>query len=774
MNPPLHSFAWRFGGPLAGLPPVFAWSLLALAAVLGGVLIILSYRRTLVVLAPRPRRLLIALRLLLWLGLLLALAGPTRVERTFFKNETRPLAVLVDHSSSMTTPDNRKQRRLDDALRLWRLFAPIAESAHGTPRFFAFADTPAPVSVTDLADLTNLPSGNTRLFASLDHLLAEAPAGGWGGIVTLTDGLDTTGATSGEAIAATTRAAATPLYLLPGHNRHAGRDFLALRELTVPPLVPPRSTFRLEVTLDTYQRSPRELPLRLKVGDTWREPETLHLAAGRRALSWSAEIPADAPGLLSIELVAGTEPDASRARAEVRIASPATTRILYYQGALDWGYRFLADVLRRDPGFTLTPIFTLAPIGSPRPNTSVAGSLPDLPAQAAGYDAFDIVVLANAAASQLSPAQQAALTAWVRSGGTLLFLAPDDASTRAYSGSELEKMLPVVFASTTTDKGENAGVADFRNRMRALGDANSRIETESAKDAPGTSKKSELSSFVWEPRAATLFGAELIESAPRFANYARVDRAKPGADVLARHPTDPASNGDGRAILLALQRYGRGQSAVLTSDALWRWKLDQPSRERGVEKFWQNLFAWLGRERQRGIRFERAPLLATKDHELTLRVVAPSGPLLVTARPEASATAPLVDTTPITLTPSGESGEARLFTWKPAALGTWIIEARLSTEEPTRHFLTVTAKPAGEASGIPTDEALLRALAERTGGAVLTDSPPPAWRSAAAAGNGEQLLRETAEPLWQQGWIFATLLALYALELILRRCFQLL
>jgi hypothetical protein len=182
----------------------------------------------------------------------------------------------------------------------------------------------------------------------------------------------------------------------------------------------------------------------------------------------------------------------------------------------------------------------------------------------------------------------------------------------------------------------------------------------------------------------------------------------------------------------------------------------------------------LGRERQSAVRFERAPLLAEKDYELTLRVVGPSGPLLVTARPEAAATGTLVGTTPITLTPAGESGEARLFTWRPAALGTWIIEARLGTEEPTRHFLTVTAKPADETSGIPTDDTLLRTLAERTGGEVLTDSPPPAWRSAAAAGPGEQLLRETAEPLWQQGWIFTTLLALYALELILRRRFQLL
>ena len=763
MTDPTHTLAWRFGGPLSGLPPALAWTLLGLAGALGAAWIIVSYRRTLVTLAPGPRRLLVALRLILWTGILLALAGPSRVERTFSQKETRPLAVLVDQSASMTTPDNRHQRRADDALRHWRTLAPAAEAAHGAPRVFAFADSPTPVALANASANANLPGGQTRLFASLDRLLADAPPGGWGGIVTLTDGLDTTREASADALAATTRAAlaaGTPLYLLPGRNRYAGGDFLTLRELTVPTQVPPRSSFRLEITLDSYQTASRDLALRLKVGDTWREPEIVRLDAGRRALAWSADIAADAPGTIPLELVAGSAPDSPRARAEVRVSAPATTRILYYQGALDWGYRFLADILRRDPAFTLTPIFNLAPAGSARPRAVPAGALPGLPDLAAGYDAFDVVVLANATAAQLSAGQQSALSAWVRGGGVLLFLAPDDSASHSFAGSEVEKMLPVVFGSASGEAGEDPAVTAFRQRMREVGGSNTRLETQFAAKATRATREPALVSFAWEPRAAALFGAELIQTAPRFANYARVARAKPGAEILARHPADPAPDGDGHAILLALQRYGRGQSAVLTSDALWRWKLDQPSRERGVEKFWQNLFAWLGRERQRGVRFERAPLLAEKDRELILRVVAPAGPLALYARLETTAT-------PLALTPAGEDGPARLFHWTPPANGSWIIEARPGNDAPARHFLTVTSAPDGETSGLPPDDTLLRTLAERTGGAVLADSPPPAWHT--AADSDAQLLRETTEPLWHQGWIFVGLLSVYALELVLRR-----
>lgn len=759
--PPVHSLAWRFGGPLAPLPPALAWAVLAVVGLLGAAWIIRSYRRTLVSLAPGPRRLLIALRLLLWTGILFALAGPARVERLYAQKETRPLAVLIDQSASMTTPDNRRQRRLDDALRHWRALAPAAESAHGVPQMFAFADSPAPTALSAADADGGLPAGQTRLFASLDHLLDKAPPGGWGGIVALTDGLDTlAGRDYAGPLADTTRAAlaaGTPIYPVSGKNRYAGGDLFAFRELVLPATVPPRSSFRLEVTLDTYQASARTVPLRLKVGDAWRAPEPVHLAAGRRALAWSVELPAEAPGVLPLELRAGDAADAPSLRAEVRIAAPTNTRVLYYQGALDWGYRFLADILRRDPAFTLTPIFNLAPGSSKLAPPAIRGSLTDLPTSVGGYAKHDILILANATAAQLSAAQQNALSAWVRAGGVLLFIAPDDDATRGFSGSELEKLLPVVFlgdSSNASSGSASIGTQAFRDRIRRLSsgeDGSSRA-----------SREPPLAALAWEPRARALFGDELAAAAPRFGHFAHVSRAKPGAEILGRHPTDLAPDGQ-RSILLALQRYGRGWSAVLASDALWRWKLNQPSRERGVELFWQNLLSWLGRERTRGPRFVNAPLEADPGAELDI--------ILTDAPPDATVSAQLEDDAQMGAFPllvaRGLDNGARVFHWTPPASGRWVLTARSGGEIAVRHWVNVTQRPSGENSGLPGDEALLRALAERTGGSVLADTPPPAWQT--ASNPDTALLRETAAPLWHHAWIFAILLALYATELLLRR-----
>ncbi len=769
MTSTVESLSWRFGGPLAGIPPSLAWSLLGAIGVAGAVWIIIGYRRTLVSLTPRRRLALSALRLFVWLLLLVALAGPTHVQRTYAQKETRPLAVLLDRSDSMTAADNRGARRADDALRRWRALAPTALETFGATRVFAFADDF--VSLPSIDAPSRLQTGRTRVFGALLRTLAEAPPGGWGGIVVLTDGLDTSDAETATALndtVGTALAAATPIFPLPGRNRFAGGEFLSLRDLTVPARVPPRSTFRLEITLDSFQSAPRTLPLRLKVGDTWRAPENFRLDAGRHALAWSVELPAGAPGVIPLELVAGTAPDAPRAHAEVLVAKPASTRILYYQGALDWGYRFLADILHRDPAFTLTTIFNLAPDGRRRAPSQVE-TLPDLPDTAAGYNAFDMVVLANAAAAQLSTAQQSALSAWVGNGGVLLFLAPDNDATRGFAGSELEKMLPVVFADAAPSPGEDPNVTDFRERMRQVGGSRESMEVPFARDAARNTRPPALSAFAWEPGASELFGSDLANTSPLFANYALVNRAKPGAVVLARHPRDLAPAGSEHAILLAFQRYGRGQSAVLTSDALWRWKLNQPSTERGVEKFWQNLLAWLGREHSHGLRFDHAPLQAQKGHELLVRIADATGPLTVTASPSETLAK---ESRLITLVPAGDEKGVRLFRWTPADDGPWVLSARAADGEPVQHWLNVTARASGENSGLPADETLLENLAQRTGGTLLGDTPPPAWLG--TAGQTDALLNETASPLWHQGWILASILTAYALELVLRRRWQLL
>jgi hypothetical protein len=742
-----ENVSWLFGGALAGQPPALAWSIVAALAIGAIGYVVWSYRHALVELPPVKRAILSALRLAAGFTLLLILAAPTRVHHSYAQPPgARPLAVLVDESASMAAPDNRARRRLDDALRRWRELQPAARKAHSEVKTFAFASRMQPATPGDAP--TGLGAEQTRLFAALRETLAHAPVGGWDSIVTLTDGLDTSGTALAEGVDATARdalAQSTALFFVPGRNRYAGQPFFSLRDFNVPARVAPHAKFRVEATFDSFQTQAHAVEVNLKVADAARPAVSLPLASGRRLATWSAEVAAGEPGTMEIELRAGSE----IARATVRVARPSTNRILYFQGALDWSYRFLADILKRNPSFVLTPVFNFPNPAAVLPPGALR-RMPEIPKE---LDGFDIVILANASAAQFTPAQQAALGTWVRGGGVVLFFTPDDDSSQGFAGSELEKMLPVLFAPPQPRAGTTA-----RQVLARFG------------SSAGTAGTTKLTSFAWEEssRVREIFAEaernKVTLVSPEFAEYAHVAAAKPGADVLARHPDDLVAGTQEHAILLAVQRYGSGSSAVLTTDALWRWKLNQPADDRSAEFFWQTLFAWLTRNRDAGLRFAEAPRVAEVGHELTLRVVG--------AKPEKLQVEAVAANRRVPLTSAAQDGGAQSVTWRPPTAGLWQITARDGTGE-ARHWITVKDNVAtGELSGDPPDEELLRTLAERTGGSVLENAPPPAWQETRAERGA--LLGERRDPLWHRGWVFALLLGFYSSELILRRWWRML
>ncbi len=741
--------AWEFGGFLAGRSPLFACTALGAVAVLGAGFIYISYRAALVELSPMRRGVLVALRASILIALLLILAGPTHNKRRYEEVRRKPLAILIDRSGSMITPDNRKRRRLDDALRRWRTMEPAAKRNFSELHNFAFAETMQSVDASDAPGKVD--AAQTKLYSAFHQVFASAPADGWGAVVVLTDGLDTAGGSAeaeASSVAQEAVAAGTPLYFVPGRNRYAGGAYFGLREFGVPDQAPPHSTFRLDAAFDSYEAKARDLEVSVIVNGVAQKSSVLHLEAGRRLTSWATEIQADAPGELDIRLKAGTE----SARAIVRVASPASNRFLYYQGALDWNYRFLSDILKRDSTFTITPVFNF-----PNPNAALPpGALARLPLTDSELAQFDIVLLANIVASQLNAAQQTALDHWVRDGGILVFLTPDDDSTSGFAGSELEKMLPVVFAPPQPRAEE-----EFRPLDRLRFRANF-----------SSSKVTVLNPYAWEsnPHVKEIFNmkgksAEAVVIQPLFSAYAHVARAKPGAEVLARHPVDLAPNGGEHAILLAMQRYGRGRSVVLTTDSLWRWKLNQPTTERGAETFWENLFSWLLRDRQRGLTFENPPLHVALGQDIPLRILGGGTEKLKVSAGAGSHIAQLPE--------ASADGTARIFHFQPDAAGTWELTASDAEGRSARRWVSVAAGVrTGEYSGLPPDENLLRMLATRTGGEVLENSPPADWQSPQRT--EPILLGEEKTSLWDQGRFLSILLGLYGAEMLLRRRWKML
>ncbi|MCH2106475.1 MAG: hypothetical protein MK291_07540, partial [Planctomycetes bacterium] len=71
--------------------------------------------------------------------------------------------------------------------------------------------------------------------------------------------------------------------------------------------------------------------------------------------------------------------------------------------------------------------------------------------------------------------------------------------------------------------------------------------------------------------------------------YQTVARAKPGARVLLRHPTDEGAHG--RYPLLAVGYYPAGRTMFMALDSTWMWRYRFGDRYH--ERFWRNAIRWL-------------------------------------------------------------------------------------------------------------------------------------------------------------------------------------
>lgn len=761
-------FEWQFGGWLRGLPPATSWSIVAVAAVVGLSLVIWLYRRTLRQLPPAARNTLTFFRAAIVLLLLLCLANPTRVEKA--KPPVagkKSLAVVVDRSASMSLPDYRRTTRLADAVRVWKQHEGEAATAFSEIKYYRFSTELASAANLDDAVATAKPGPETHLYSALRQALDVDP----GAIVCLTDGLDTTGKANDELGNEALRRN-VPLYFVAGMNHltlsRAG-EILHIREVKVPAKVLRQSQFSASALFEVASPKDSQLPVALWSGDQKLAAAQLPVRPGLNLLPWTVAVNAGEAGILPLEFRLGAGPTAQVAARTVAVVNATTVNVLYYQGALQWGFRFLRGALESDPSFHLTAVLNPALGIKLSVQSADQETLPDLPDDAKELKHYQIVVLAHVFANQLTAKQQQALTDYVRGGGGVLFISPDTEATRAFSGTALEQMLPVVFQSRTGETPNAAAALQFQLQMRALGGSAPNNETVFAGLAVRQQAIPPLTPFVPGPDTA---GSKLFHpgpNAPQFSTYAEVEKVKPGADIIAVAPASPENLSDTPPVLVARQRFGDGFAAAMNTDLLWRWKLSLPSTSHAVEVFWQQfLLSLAGNPTGTGLK-------------LTTKTAAPETYRPVILQIEATAeTAPVVEIKSphglaqrLTVTRSTDTnGPAWQANFVPDEEGSWLAQAATPDGSLAKNTVTVSDRPQTlELMNLPPDVDGLRRLAASTGGALIEAEPvfptPPApengWRPAGVA-----------RPLWDTRWLAALLLGLYAVELVVRRFFRLL
>jgi hypothetical protein len=770
-----RTLEWQFGGWMRQWPAPVAWGALGVLAVIGSLLIVWLYRRTLRTLPPPARVALTILRVAIALVLLLCLANPARVERGGPDASARDtLAVVVDRSDSMNAADHRGATRLASAVRLWKQHENEAREAFPKTSYRQFAVGSSAVPSLDTAAETRAPAGpETHLYAALRQTLDAAP----GAVVCLTDGLDTT-AEKADALAADAQRRGVPLYFVLGANRARAGESLNIREIQSPSQVLRQTQFTASALLEAASPQDRELPVELWSGDQKLASARLPLRAGSNTLPWSAQVTAAEPGPMLLEFRVGEGPARQIAACTTQVVEHTKVEVLYYQGALQWGYRFLLAALQSDPSFHMTGILNPA-LGVQITASSLnQATLPDLPDDARALKKFQIIVLAHVFADRLSDKQQRALVDYARGGGGVLFIAPDTEATQRFAGTALERMLPVAFEPAGTERSEDELARRFREQM-AVSDSEGDDSMLTANSRRQTLPR--LQPFALPPGGnrstlAAIFQSRDPAGLPKFCDYAKVRAIKPGADVLA--VKQPARGENEPRVLLARQPFGAGFSAALTTDLLWRWKMSLPSTSRAAEKFWQQLLLSLAPPPGAGLRLVKLTEAPSINAPVALRVEGST--VTANSAPAVEAVSPTGERQPLALRSlgngaDGKEGAAWQVSFTPAATGRWEVRASDPAKNQARLTFPVLAKaPTVESLDLPPDIEGMRRLAESTGGALIENEPIFQARKALDPSLGDNAQPRRVRPLWNSAWLLGLMLGLYGTELIVRRCYRLL
>jgi uncharacterized membrane protein len=540
-------------------------------------------------------------------ALLLVLFKPALSIAPSLDSRRPPLAVLVDRSQSMATPDaaGGASRYLQCLRELQRQEPRLRQSFR--PVYYHFAQGLQPAESLDAltrlqpagegTDVTDI-AGAVR--SAADYHKAEQ-----GAIVLFSDGIHNASTDLPRAL----REALVPVYVVgvgSGAEGQTGRRNLQIASVEAPfdAIRNNVSTLRVTVKATGLEHVPAEVqlledgnvvasaPIQAEGGDStisadlkWtpREPAAPLAAppAGTGASRPAAVGPAGGPpaaagrtaDVRKLKLFLPPAPQEALTQdnelpLHVLVTEPKI-RLLYVEGTIRPEYKFLWRALNMDPQVQLISLVRVQ-----KSEFSVTGSiggrtLKDLPRTDEDFRLFDVIVLGDIDSTFFTPDQLARLKKFVMDGGGLLMLGGHNSfGPGGYGGTDVEAVLPVL----TGGRNQGQETAPMLPLVTAEGAAHPILDG--------------IADYFPTPRGAP---QRTEPNLPPLLGCVKVAAAKPGASILAVHPAHTDE------IVLAAQPFGAGRSAAFTADTTWQWfmTLQGQGEESPYRLFWGQMVRWL-------------------------------------------------------------------------------------------------------------------------------------------------------------------------------------
>ncbi len=255
-------------------------------------------------------------------------------------------------------------------------------------------------------------------------------------------------------------------------------------------------------------------------------------------------------------------------------------RVLYIEDKPRWEYRYVQGCLKRvDPSIEMQAVLFEASPRFQQEHSKGLPSLKDVPRSDKEFLDYHVILIGDVPPERISPTEEGLrrwldmLVKYVEFGGGVGFLFGDAAMPERYRNTQLQDLLPVVLEDPSWLLANPAPRdVEFRPVLENPLQAHDILLL--MRD-PGLNRR------LWE------------NGLPGFFVYHPVQRAKPGATVLLRHPTD--GNAYGKRPIAVTSSYPRGTTFFMATDETWRWR--NPYAETYQDAFWRNVVRHLAQAR---------------------------------------------------------------------------------------------------------------------------------------------------------------------------------
>jgi hypothetical protein len=504
------------------------------------------YRRTFPPISGGRRALLVAMRIGAFALLALLLINPVFISS---REEIRkPLVlVLLDRSRSMGIRDSAGRARIEDALDHLARFRASLVGAKADVEVVPFAATlaSAPLGADSAVEADG---EGTDLWGALGAAQKRYRSRNIGAIVLLTDGRVTRGMISSGG------AAAAPVYAVGFGDTVGGAD-VSVDEVIVDRVAYRGTKVPVEAVVRASGMKGRTITVRLLEGERVRDSATAAVKRDEETISVPLGYAADVEGehRLSVEVrpVPGEGRGENNAESFRLDVLKNKVRILYIDQYADWNMTFVRDLVKSSKRLEVEAVSWRAGKGF----VIDPGERPwSFPGGAGGIAGYDLVIVSDDARLFDARSNVEALDAYVRAGGSVLFIADENSPlARDASFGLLQPLLGLRRVSRPR--------IDYTESF-------ARVSTEG----------------ITDPLASSLAEGGGLDAMPpipaRISGIAAVSGVRIPLVLENRSGTTP---------FLVVSRRGDGLTGAILGFPLWRWKLAGEDGRKIYESFFGGL-----------------------------------------------------------------------------------------------------------------------------------------------------------------------------------------